>query len=60
LQPTKIETATPYLYSPKKNIENFSLDYAGESLTTILNVKTHKIADENVSLLPTTPARFSD
>lgn len=60
LQPTKIETATPYLYSPKKNIENFSLDYAGESLTTILNVKTHQIADENVSLLPITPARFSD
>lgn len=60
LQPTKIETTTPYLYSPKKNIENFSLDYAGESLTTILNVKTHQIADENVSLLPTIPARFSD
>ena len=60
LAPIKITQTTPYLYSPKKNIESFSLGYAGESLTTVLNVKSHNIGNENISLLPTIPARFSD
>ena len=60
LEPTKISKATPYLYSPRKNIEKFSLDHSSDSLTTVLNIKTNTIGDEMVSLLPAVPARFSE
>lgn len=59
LEPSKIENISPYLYSPKKNIESFSFDQNGDSLTTVLNVKSHNIGDESVSLLPVLPPRFA-
>ena len=58
-EPSKIDNISPYLYSPKKNIEAFSLDQSGDSLTTVLNIKTHTIADEQISVLPPLPPRFA-
>lgn len=59
LEPSKIDNVLPYSYAPQKNIENFSFDQSGDSLTTVLTVKSHTIGDESVSLLPKLPARFS-
>lgn len=54
---SKVDTVSPYYYSPKKNIENFSFDQSGDSLTTVLNVLSHNLGDETLTLLPTiTPA----
>lgn len=57
-EPNKLENMSPYFYSPKKNIESFSLDQAGDSLTSILNVKSHSIGDETITLLPQATPRF--
>jgi hypothetical protein len=59
LEPSKIDNVLPYSYAPQKNIENFSFDQSGDSLTTVLTVKSHTIGDESISLLPKLPARFS-
>ena len=58
LAPNKINNVSPYLYSPLRNIESFSLEQGGESLTTILNVKSHEIGDETISLIPTLSPLF--
>lgn len=56
-EPSKVDNISPYYYSPKKNIETFSFDQSGDSLTTVLNVTTHDLGDEKISLLPSaTPA----
>lgn len=59
LEPSKIDNISPYQYSPKKNIESFSFDQSGDSLSTVLNVKSHNIGDEQITLLPTIPPRFT-
>ena len=45
-------------YSPYQDIQNFGLSHTGSSLSSILNVTSHEINDNIVSLIPSVPAFF--
>ena len=57
-EPKQNQDVTGLTYSPKNNISNFSLNFAGDSLTTVLNVNSHDLGDELITLLPSTPSFF--
>lgn len=58
-EPSKIDTVSPYYYSPKKNIESFSFNQSGSSLTTVLNIKSHLIGEELITMIPTPTPLFA-
>ena len=47
-------------YSPKNAVSDFGLNFSGDSLTTVLNVDSHEIGDDLITLLPSTPAFFTN
>lgn len=59
-EPKQNQDVTGLKYSPKTQISKFSLDFAGDSLTTVLNVNSHKVGDELITLIPQTPAIFTN
>lgn len=58
-EPKKNQDVSGLSYSPKTNISNFSLNFAGDNLTTILNVNSNESGDDLVTLIPTVPAVFN-
>jgi hypothetical protein len=58
LEPAKNPTYSGLSYSPYSNISNFSLSLRGDSLTTILNVHSHDLGEEKISLIPSVPPIF--
>ena len=59
-EPKQNQDVTGLKYSPKTQISKFSLDFAGDSLTTVLNVNSHQVGDELITLIPQTPAIFTN
>lgn len=59
-EPSKKNEISGLTYSPYSDIETFSLTHNGASLTTVLNVQSHEIADELISILPSAPLFFKD
>ena len=51
LAPTKNTNFSGLKYTPNKDIENYNISLKGSSLTSVLNVKTHTINDEEIGLL---------
>ncbi len=58
-EPKKNQDVSGLSYSPKSNISNFALNFAGDNLTTILNVNNNEVGDDLITLLPTVPAVFN-
>lgn len=56
--PTKNPDVSGLTYSPLRDIQTFSLSFSGESLTTVLNVKSTTWEDEEIGLIPTVPPFF--
>ena len=56
--PTKNPDVSGLTYSPLRDIQTFSLSFSGESLTTVLNVKSTTREDEEIGLIPTVPPFF--
>lgn len=53
VEPTKKEEVSGLRYSPNTDIQDFSFSHNGESLTTVLNVQSNEISDDEiVSLFP--------
>ena len=52
LAPTKNTNFSGLKYTPDKDIESYNISLKGTSLTSILNIKTHTINDEEIGLLP--------
>ena len=46
-------------YSPLRDVQNFSLSFSGDSLTTVLNVKSTTWEDEEIGLIPNLPTIIS-
>ena len=59
-EPKQNQDVTGLKYSPKTQISKFSLDFAGDSLTTVLNVNSHQVGDKLITLIPQTPAIFTN
>lgn len=59
-EPKQNQDVTGLKYSPKTQISNFGLDFAGDSLTTVLNVNSHELGDDLVTLIPKTPSIFTN
>lgn len=57
-EPKQNQDITGLKYSPKTQISNFGLDFAGDSLTTVLNVNSHELGDDLITLIPHTPSIF--
>lgn len=47
-------------YSPKTDIANFDLTLSGDNLTTVLNVDSHSVGDDLITLIPTVPSLFTN
>lgn len=56
--PTKNPDVSGLTYSPLRDIQTFSLSFSGESLTTVLNVKSTTWEDEEIGLIPSVPPFF--
>lgn len=59
LEPTKNSQPSGLVYSPKNNIKNFGLSFKGDSLTTVMNVLSSELNDEEIGLFPSIPGIFS-
>ena len=59
-EPKQNQEVTGLQYSPKTQIASFGLDFAGDSLTTVLNVNSTTVGDDLVTLIPATPALFTN
>ena len=57
-EPNKKDNYSGLKYSPYSNISNFNLDLQGDSLTTVLNVASHEVGEEMISLIPNVPPIF--
>ena len=57
-EPSKKEETTGLKYSPNTSISSFSLDYKGDSLTTVLNVEANEVNDKLITLIPEVPLFF--
>ncbi len=53
--PTKNPDVSGLTYSPKQEIQNFGLNFSGDSLTTVLNVKSTTWEDEEIGIFPKMP-----
>lgn len=58
LEPIKHNEFNGIYYSPNNSIQSFGLSFAGDSLTTVLNVQTTDIGEETVGLFPSVPGFF--
>ena len=56
--PVKNSDTSGLSYSPLREVQNFSLNFKGESLTTVLNVKSITVGDEEIGLFPAMPSFF--
>lgn len=52
LAPTKNNNFSGLKYTPDKDVENYNISLKGNALTSVLNIKTHTINDEEIGLLP--------
>lgn len=57
--PSKKADNSGLTYSPKRDIQNFSLSLDGTALTTVLNVNSTTWEDEEIGLFPTIPQFFT-
>ena len=57
--PTKNPEPSGLTYSPLRDIQTFSLSFSGDSLTTVLNVKSTSWEGQEIGLLPSIPAFFN-
>ena len=58
-EPKQNQDISGITYSPKKNIKDFGLNFQGDSLTTVLNVNSHDLGDDIVTLFPQIPDFFT-
>ena len=58
-EPKQNQDISGITYSPKKNIKDFGLNFQGDSLTTVLNVNSHELGDDIVTLFPQIPDFFT-
>ena len=59
-EPTKKENISGLSYSPYSDIESFNFSFAGDSLTTVLNVASNELAGDRINtLFPTLPSFFA-
>lgn len=59
VEPSKNTNYTGLTYSPEYNIQDYNVNLKGDSLTTILNVESHSLGDEEITLLPNLSPFFS-
>lgn len=57
--PVKNPETTGLTYSPSKDVQAFNLSFSGDSLTTVLNVKSTTWEDEEIGLFPKIPTFIS-
>jgi len=57
--PTKNPEVSGLTYSPLRDIQSFGLNFSGDSLTTVLNIKSTTWNDEEISVFPTLPSFFN-
>lgn len=57
--PTKNPEISGLTYSPLRDIQSFGLNFSGDSLTTVLNIKSTTWNDEEISVFPTIPSFFN-
>ena len=58
LEPVKHNEFNGIYYSPNNSIQSFGLSFAGDSLTTVLNVQSTDIGEETIGLFPSVPGFF--
>ena len=58
LAPSKNTLPSGLTYSPFQNIQSFNVSQTGNSLTTVLNIQSHTINDEEIGLFPSLPGIF--
>ena len=59
-EPKQNQEVSDLQYSPKSQVSNFGLDFSGDALTTVLNVNSHEVGDDLITLIPSTPAFFTN
>lgn len=59
-EPKQNQDVSGLKYSPKSQISSFDLSFAGDSLTTVLNVNSHDVGEDLITLIPQTPALFTN
>lgn len=57
-EPLKNEETANLKYSPHSSIQSLGLTQAADSLTTVLNIESHTIGEELITLIPDTPLFF--
>ena len=57
--PTKNPEVTGLTYSPLRDIQSFGLSFSGDSLTTVLNIKSTTWNDEEIGVFPVLPSFFN-
>lgn len=57
--PTKNPEVSGLTYSPLRDIQSFGLNFSGDSLTTVLNIKSTTWNDEEIGVFPTLPSFFN-
>ena len=58
LEPVKHNEFNGIYYSPNNSIQSFGLSFAGDSLTTVLNVHSTDVGEETIGLFPSVPGFF--
>lgn len=58
-EPKQNEKTADLKYSPHTTIQSFSFSHGGSSLTTALNVESHELGEELISLIPSISPFFS-
>lgn len=59
-EPKKHAETSGLKYSPYNDVKSFSLSHSGNSLSTVLNVQTHTINDNLISLFPPVTPFFNN
>lgn len=57
--PTKNPDITGLTYSPLRDIQSFGLSFSGDSLTTVLNIKSTTWNNEEIGVFPIIPPFFN-
>jgi hypothetical protein len=57
-EPMKSLRPTGLKYSPHVDLQSFSLEHNSTSFSSILNIQTHTVGEEMITVLPSVPNFF--
>ena len=57
-EPAKSLNPSGLKYSPFYNMQSFGLEHLGTSFSSVLNVQSHQLGEEMITLIPEIPAFF--